>query len=180
MSLESRRNNLGTYYREMENHRFNDTAHILMEVSNGKEAILSFVKNLFGHYAMMNMKPFNEQFYKWFECNLEYEQNYTVIHPHVWALFDILINRIVSLQLLYIQFMNEVRKEEETKLFLLVCNYCLSTSQLPKSRLLDIMHVYDVALQFYNTGIVNQQNEELKKTKIEEYVKFNDDYKYYF
>lgn len=152
--------------------------------------ICRLVKDSFNIYPSIMISGLNKMFYRWFEAEYVFNEDSTYSPEHIWYSYDMIMKRVLSLELMYIQFIksHDKHNKEEIKIFILLCNRYLSEHPAYKQNLLiSVLETYNIMSNKYDWVTTKQipaqtdeEFEEYKKTERNEILDFNSKCEYYF
>lgn len=159
-----------SHYKEIQNKRRDDTLDLLSCIRH-KHNVLKVIKQILRNYTTMVISGLRKFFYKWFEAEYAFNEMSYRSEEYAWMNFDIMMNRIISLELLYAQFPKEGKTEDEIKLFILYCNKMLGSrdNTIKNLPLLGYMNTYNNIYKEYHYWVTDN---ELPMRNDKEFIKW--------
>lgn len=176
-------------YKEVSKRQKKDTINFLVCIRHDDD-VLKNVKLILKNYQTMLISGLYKYFYRWFEAEYAFNQGSHIFPEKMWEYFDIMMVRILSIELLYAQFPKEDKTNEILRLFILRCNKYLGSwrGEIKNLPLLNPENTYNniypnFEYYFLDNTMPYRDTEAFKEhlnDEIKEITKWNEKCEYYF
>lgn len=166
-----------------------DTINFLACVRHNNN-VLKVVKYTLKSYPTMLISQLYKYFYKWFEAEYAFNEDSDIFQEKMWKCFNIMMTRILTLELLYTQFPKEDKSNEILKLFILHCNKILGSrrNEVKNLPLLNPAITYNHVYKDFHYYILDDtfpyKDDNSFKELVDEYIKeiteWNEKCEYFF